>query len=88
VGTALSAASPIWFTISHGIFNEIYYPRLDQACTRDMGLLITTPGSATIGMLETKPADTPAEIEAAINSIMVGMLDLANGVAVNTTDGK
>jgi len=41
VGTALSAASPIWFTISHGIFNEIYYPRLDQACTRDMGLLIT-----------------------------------------------
>ena len=41
VGTALNAASHVWFTISHGIFNEIYYPRLDQACTRDMGLLIT-----------------------------------------------
>jgi len=41
VGTALNAASHAWFTISHGIFNEIYYPRLDQACTRDMGLLIT-----------------------------------------------
>ncbi|RWM02020.1 glucan 1,4-alpha-glucosidase [Mesorhizobium sp.] len=44
VGTALSAKSPLWFTISHGILNEIYYPRLDSACTRDMGLMITGPG--------------------------------------------
>ena len=41
VGTALSPSSRVWFTISHGIFNEIYYPRLDQACTRDMGLIVT-----------------------------------------------
>ncbi len=41
VGTALSAASRVWFTLSHGIFNEIYYPRVDQACVRDMGMLIT-----------------------------------------------
>jgi glucoamylase len=41
VGTSLSPASRIWFTISHGIFNEIYYPRLDLACTRDMGLIVT-----------------------------------------------
>jgi len=41
VGTALSAASRVWFTISHGIFNEIYYPRVDQACVRDMGLIVT-----------------------------------------------
>ncbi len=26
VGTALSPASHVWFTLSHGIFNEIYYP--------------------------------------------------------------
>ncbi|MBN9548479.1 MAG: glucan 1,4-alpha-glucosidase, partial [Alphaproteobacteria bacterium] len=44
VGTALSARSPLWFTISHGILNEIYYPRLDSACTRDMGLVVTGPG--------------------------------------------
>ncbi|UVK39813.1 glucan 1,4-alpha-glucosidase [Mesorhizobium sp. AR10] len=43
VGTALSPASRIWFTISHGILNEIYYPRVDSACTRDMGLLVTGP---------------------------------------------
>ena len=41
VGTALNAASRVWFTLSHGIFNEIYYPRVDQACTRDLGLIVT-----------------------------------------------
>lgn len=41
VGTALSDKSRVWFTLSHGIFNEIYYPRLDQACIRDMELIVT-----------------------------------------------
>jgi glucoamylase len=41
VGTALSNKSRVWFTLSHGIFNEIYYPRIDQACIRDMGLIVT-----------------------------------------------
>jgi glucoamylase len=41
VGTALTAASRVWFTLSHGILNEIYYPRVDTACTRDFGLIVT-----------------------------------------------
>jgi glucoamylase len=41
VGTALDFSSAVWFTLSHGILNEIYYPRIDQACTRDMGLIVT-----------------------------------------------
>ncbi|MEO6849051.1 MAG: glucan 1,4-alpha-glucosidase [Mucilaginibacter sp.] len=41
VGTALSNMSHVWFTLSHGIFNEIYYPRIDQACIRDMGFIVT-----------------------------------------------
>ncbi len=41
VGTALSPLSRVWFTISHGILNEVYYPRVDQACIRDMGFLVT-----------------------------------------------
>jgi glucoamylase len=40
VGTAISGLSHVWFTISHGIVNEVYYPRIDQANTRDFGLLI------------------------------------------------
>ena len=42
VGTALSPKSRVWFTLSHGIFNEIYYPRIDQACTRDLGFVVTS----------------------------------------------
>ncbi len=41
VGTSLNPASRVWFTISHGILNEIYYPRVDLACIRDMGMLVT-----------------------------------------------
>jgi glucoamylase len=41
VGTALTRQSRVWFTLSHGILNEVYFPRVDQACTRDMGLLVT-----------------------------------------------
>ena len=41
VGTALNSASDVWFTLSHGIFNEIYYPRVDEACVRDLGLIVT-----------------------------------------------
>ncbi|TPK91287.1 glucan 1,4-alpha-glucosidase [Mesorhizobium sp. B2-4-12] len=44
VGSALSRDSQVWFTISHGVLNEIYYPRLDSACTRDLGLIVTRPG--------------------------------------------
>ncbi|AMV71208.1 glucan 1,4-alpha-glucosidase [Desulfuromonas carbonis] len=41
VGTALGSQSRVWFTLSHGIFNEIYYPRIDQACVRDCGMIVT-----------------------------------------------
>ncbi|HET6185120.1 MAG TPA: glycoside hydrolase family 15 protein [Acetobacteraceae bacterium] len=43
IGTGLAFASRVWFTLSHGILNEIYYPRVDQACTRDFGLLLAGP---------------------------------------------
>src|ERR1041385_4854866 len=41
IGTAVSRDSRVWFTLSHGILNEIYYPRVDHACTRDLGFLVT-----------------------------------------------
>ncbi len=40
VGTSASYQSRVWFTISHGILNEVYYPRIDQANTRDMEFLV------------------------------------------------
>ncbi len=56
VGTALDATSRVAFTISHGILNEIYYPRIDQACTRDCGLVITDG----TGYLSEEKRDTAA----------------------------
>ncbi|HUO26417.1 MAG TPA: glucan 1,4-alpha-glucosidase [Candidatus Aquilonibacter sp.] len=40
-GTALNRHSKVWFTLSHGILNEVYFPRVDQACTRDLGFIVT-----------------------------------------------
>src|ERR1700682_5726592 len=40
-GAAVSRDSRVWFTLSHGILNEIYYPRVDHACTRDLGFIVT-----------------------------------------------
>jgi glucoamylase len=45
VGTALNLHSRVWFTLSHGILNEVYFPRVDQACTRDQGLIVTNGSS-------------------------------------------
>jgi glucoamylase len=56
VGTALSTESRVWFTVSHGILNEIYYPRIDQACTRDFGLIVTD-GRAFFSEEKRDPAD-------------------------------
>ena len=44
VGKALSHASNVWFTLSHGIVNEVFYPRIDQAAIRDFGLVVTADG--------------------------------------------
>ena len=35
------ASSRVWFTLSHGTLNEIYYPTIDWPQTRDMELLFT-----------------------------------------------
>ncbi len=41
VGTSYHTSCRLWFTLSHGIVNEIYYPRVDQPNTRDFQFLIT-----------------------------------------------
>jgi glucoamylase len=41
VGTSIGRASRVWFTLSHGIVNEVSYPQVDEACTRDLGLIVT-----------------------------------------------
>jgi len=40
-GTAYHTSCRLWFTLSHGIVNEIYYPSVDQPNTRDFQYLIS-----------------------------------------------
>lgn len=41
IGTAYHTSSCLWFTLSHGIINEMYFPRVDSPNTRDLQFLIT-----------------------------------------------
>jgi glucoamylase len=41
VGTAYSAPCQVWYTISYGILNEIYYPTIDRPQVRDLQFLVT-----------------------------------------------
>lgn len=41
VGTAYSADSPVWFTLSGGYLTEVYFPTIDQPQIRDLQYLVT-----------------------------------------------
>ena len=41
VGTAYSAASSVWYTISDGVMSEVYYPTLDRPQIRDLQYIVT-----------------------------------------------
>jgi glucoamylase len=40
IGTAYHSSSNVWFTLSHGIVDEIYFPHVDSANTRNLQFLI------------------------------------------------
>lgn len=41
IGSAYHTSCRVWFTLSHGIVDELYYPNVDCPNTRDLQLLIT-----------------------------------------------
>jgi glucoamylase len=41
VGTSYHTSCRLWFTLSHGIINELYYPNVDHPNTRDFQFLIS-----------------------------------------------
>jgi hypothetical protein len=48
----------------------------------DIGLLVATPGTTAVGMLESKPASTSAELESSLTSLFTGILGVADGTKV------
>jgi len=53
---------------------------------KEIGLLVTTPGSHVVEMLESKPGSASGELEAAISTILTGVTDLADAVRVTVDD--
>jgi hypothetical protein len=49
VGTVLSPASRVWFTLSQGILNEVYYPRVDCGRPLEHRRLPHRPGHTDTG---------------------------------------
>ena len=41
VGPSSLSTSLVWFTLGHGGLTEVFYPRLDQPCIRDLALVVT-----------------------------------------------
>ena len=54
----------------------------------DVAIMVTTPGSINIEMLETKPGPTSSEIEAAATYILTGVLDIASSVTVSLANNQ
>ena len=48
----------------------------------DLGLLISTIGSAAAGMIELKPGATPEHLESSLTSLLSGRLGVADGASV------
>ncbi|MBI4331408.1 MAG: hypothetical protein HY673_09020 [Chloroflexi bacterium] len=49
----------------------------------DMGLVVTTPGSVSLDGISVVKGGGPGQMEAALNNILVGMMDLADSVSVH-----
>lgn len=65
--------------------------RLIVSCGRDpedIGIMVTTPGSDIINILEAKPGASSDEVASALTTILEGTLDIAAGVKVSLDDNK
>jgi len=40
IGTAYSTSSRLWFTLSEGVVNEVYFPAVDRPQLRDIQFLV------------------------------------------------
>jgi hypothetical protein len=54
----------------------------------DVGLLVTTPGSAVAGLVTVKPDWTDGDLEAAITLVLSSTISLADGARVTTEEGE
>ncbi len=54
----------------------------------DIGLVVTTPGSVSLDGVGIEPGGGYEQIEGALNNILVGIMDLADSVSANISNGR
>ena len=54
----------------------------------EIGLLVTTVGTAAVKMLEQKPGDSLSELEDALTSLVSGILGVADGVTLSESQNQ
>jgi len=54
----------------------------------DMGILLTTPGSAISGTITSRPDQSEGDLEAALESVLVGTVNLVDSARVNMDNEK
>ncbi len=54
----------------------------------DVGLLLTTPGSAAAGLVAAKPDSTENDLETSLTLVLAGTMSLADGTTVNMDDSR
>lgn len=61
VGTAMGPAR-LWYTLGHGILNEVYYPRIDVPQIRDLGFIVADDDGfwVEVKRLEDRALELPA----------------------------
>jgi glucoamylase len=61
VGTAMGPAR-LWYTLGHGIVNEVYYPRIDIPQIRDLGFIVADGAGfwVEVKRLQDRQLDVPA----------------------------
>src|SRR4051794_39445057 len=59
VGTSNTQDSKVWFTLGGGVLNEVYYPTIDKANTRDLEFIVTDGKT----FAEIESADTTGKVE-------------------------
>ena len=59
VGTATTAESKVWYTLSQGTLAEVYYPRVDVANSRSLELIVTDGRS----FADLESTDTTHEVQ-------------------------
>ena len=60
-----------------------YGPNLEDMC-----LMVTAPGAISLDGVSVTPGGGPAQIEGALNHILVGVMDLANSVSVHASGDR